>query len=132
MVPEPPNASVVVIEDDALFLHVVVRMLARYPDLTCVGEAADGTSAVPLVRLLKPDVALIDLELPKLNGLQVIDRLTDLPTRCVLMSSRLDEGHRQAAAALGAEAVHKRDGLRVLLEAVRRAARLPSRLGEQA
>ena len=118
--PARPRKTVVVIEDDPLWLHIVQRAIAAATDLELAGTSSDGRDGLDAVRSLSPDVALVDLELPSLSGLEIIERLRDLPTAVVLMSARLSEDDRAAAAALGAAAVHKRDGVRSLMDAARR------------
>jgi two-component system nitrate/nitrite response regulator NarL len=79
----------VLIADD----HPVVRRglamtLGRQPGITIVGEAGDGREAVDLARKLKPDVLLMDIDMPQLNGMVVTDLLQrDLPQVRVLILS---------------------------------------------
>ena len=66
----------VIIADD----HPIVRAgtrteLEKYADITVVGEAADGQEALQLAQALRPDVLLLDVEMPKLNGVEVAERL---------------------------------------------------------
>lgn len=66
----------VIIADD----HPIVRAgtraeLEKYADITVVGEAADGQEALQLAQALEPDVLLLDVEMPKLNGVEVAERL---------------------------------------------------------
>lgn len=82
----------VVIADD----HVVVRegtreLLEREDDLTVVGEAGDGEEAVRQVTKLKPDVAIIDIAMPKLNGIEATKQIKALyPATAVLILTAYD------------------------------------------
>jgi len=82
----------IVIADD----HVLVRegtreLLDREPDLEVVGEAGDGEEAVRLVTKLKPDVAIVDIAMPKLNGIEATKQIKALrPGTAVLILTAYD------------------------------------------
>jgi two-component system, NarL family, nitrate/nitrite response regulator NarL len=120
MIPVPPMAglpqpgpspsgvtSVVLVDDDADFRWVVLQYLERTGDFSVVGEAADGAAGVEVAAVLRPDVVLLDIGLPHLDGL---DALSILRHRCpgsvvvmlTAMSSgaELDEALRGGAAGI--------------------------------
>ena len=82
----------VVVDDHALLRDGTRRILEAHPDLQVVGEAASGEVALALVNQLHPDVVLMDISLPEMNGIEVARRLTqDHPDVRVLMVSAYDE-----------------------------------------
>jgi DNA-binding NarL/FixJ family response regulator len=87
------NRIRIVIADD----HAVVRqgtrsLLEREKDLEVVGEAGDGEEAVNLICSLRPDVAIIDIAMPKLNGIEVTRRIKPAcPSTAVLILSAYDD-----------------------------------------
>ena len=83
--------SVVVADDHPIFLDGVLGALARRDDLEVVGSARDGGEALQLVRELRPQVAMLDLRLPVMTGVEVLHaiRRDDLPTRVLILSGEL-------------------------------------------
>ena len=67
---------VFVVDDHAIVRDGIQSLLATEPDIECVGEAANGTDAVSKVRNLRPDVILMDLVMPELDGIHLQERLT--------------------------------------------------------
>jgi DNA-binding NarL/FixJ family response regulator len=83
------GASVLVVDDHAGFRETVHQLL-ELEGYTVVGEAADGHSALLLARKLQPDIALIDVHLPDMDGFELTARLKSLenPPLVILTSSR--------------------------------------------
>jgi two-component system, NarL family, nitrate/nitrite response regulator NarL len=85
----PSRVSVVVADDHPLFREGIERAVRGRPELQLVGAAADGREALARIRELRPAVAVLDLRLPELDGLQVLNALTrdGVPTRVVFLSA---------------------------------------------
>ena len=102
----------VVIDDEPMFLELIRERLRNRPELELVGVATDGPEGIELVRALRPDVVIVDVFMPRMNGFLVARNLRDqFPLlRIVLISADGDPAHAVAARAAGAEAfVDKRD-----------------------
>ncbi len=91
--------------------HPIVRLgirelLERVPDVEVVGEADDGLQVVPQVEALRPDVLVLDLIMPSLDGLEIIRRLARRApkTRVVVLSMHANEAYVAAALRNGAQA----------------------------
>ena len=80
---------VLVIDDHAGF-RAGIRLAIRHPQFDIVGEAADGATGLDAVERLSPDVVLLDVVLPDIDGFEVARRLLSAPSppRVVLISSR--------------------------------------------
>jgi two-component system response regulator NreC len=84
--------SVLLVDDHSLVRKGFRRILDDDPELTVVGEAADGTEAVTKARELKPQVIVMDMAMPGLNGMQAsIEILKVLPKTAILMLSMYSE-----------------------------------------
>src|SRR5262245_12837121 len=68
---------IVIADDQALFREGLRTLLTTRPDMDVVGEAANGDDAVALVERLRPDVVLMDLRMPKVDGIQATARLRE-------------------------------------------------------
>lgn len=96
--------AVLLAEDHAVVREGTREILERDATLTVVGEAADGPTAVRLAAERQPDVVLLDLSLPGLNGIEVTRRLKALPCppRVLILSAYDDSDYVVAAAEAGA------------------------------
>jgi DNA-binding NarL/FixJ family response regulator len=95
---------ILVVEDFEGYRNLVVSLLAENPGLRVVGEASDGLDAVAKAQLLRPDLILMDIGLPKLNGLEAARRvLKILPeSKIVFLTQETSPAFVQAAFKLGA------------------------------
>lgn len=76
-------------EDQSLLNSALTQLLDLEDDLQVVGNAADGATAWQDIQRLKPDVAILDIEMPKLTGLDVADKIhaSDLPTKVIILTT---------------------------------------------
>jgi two-component system nitrate/nitrite response regulator NarL len=86
------TTRVFVAEDHPLYREGLVESISKRPDIELVGEAADGRRALERILDLKPDVALLDLKLPELDGIGVLRAIggNQAVTRTVLLSAYAD------------------------------------------
>lgn len=99
------SISIVIAEDHALFRSGLRQLLSLRCDLEVIGEAGDGLSAVETTLRLRPDILLLDLAMPQLDGLDVIPQVRrGCPETAILViSMRATPEHLRAAFKAGAQ-----------------------------
>jgi len=98
--------GVLIADDHPLFREAIGRVIAERDDLELVAEASDGRAALEKIRELEPDVAVIDVRMPELDGSDVLVavRKEGLRTNVVFLSAFLDSKTVYDAVAAGANA----------------------------
>ena len=82
---------VIVVDDSALVRSLLTEIIARQPDMECVGAANDPLIAREMIRERNPDVITLDIEMPKMDGIEFLARLMRLRPMPVVMISTLTE-----------------------------------------
>ncbi|WP_423792964.1 protein-glutamate methylesterase/protein-glutamine glutaminase [Methanocaldococcus indicus] len=97
---------VLVVDDSAFMRKVISDILNSDPEIEVVGTAKDGLEAIELVKKLEPDVITMDVEMPRMNGLEAVRKIMEIkPTPIVMLSALTKEGSRVTFEALEAGAV---------------------------
>ena len=102
----------VLLADDHTLIRAGLRMVVvSQPDFTVVGEASDGREAVALAEQLKPDVVVMDIGMPSLNGIEACRQIHDslLGTQVIMLSMHSDEGYVLRALKAGAKGYMLKD-----------------------
>jgi len=118
--------TLLLVEDELLVRHGLRMWLEREANVTVVGEASDGAEAITLAQALLPDVVLMDISMPTMDGIAATDALHIMvPHSAVVLLSLYDDAITRARAyAAGAVAfVGKQEGVRALQAAIQQAAR---------
>lgn len=102
--PSRPRIRVYLADDHPMFLRGIVQEVKLRPELELIGQAADGRQALADLQELQPDVAVIDMRIPELSGLEVLAaaRRDGLETRIVFLSAHVDSDLVYRAIAGGA------------------------------
>jgi DNA-binding NarL/FixJ family response regulator len=126
-VPAAARITVLLADDQAMVRAGFRMILDSQDDIAVIAEAADGATAVDLAQRLRPDVCVLDIRMPRLDGLEATRRLAgpDVadPLRVVIATTFDSDEHVQVALRNGAVGFILKDGgPQLLLEAVRAAA----------
>src|SRR5262245_59283525 len=130
------KTRVVVVDDSALVRSLLAEIVNRQPDMECIGTAADPFAAREMIRNLNPDVITLDVEMPRMDGIDFLSKLMRLRPMPVLMVSTLTERGAEVtmrALELGAidfvakPKIGVADGLKQLAEEITERIRIASK-----
>jgi DNA-binding NarL/FixJ family response regulator len=105
------ETTILIVDDHPLLRRGVRNVIAENPRFHVVAEAADGEEATKLVGELNPDIAIIDIDMPRLNGLELLRQLRQSPSgvQAVILTMYKEEDVFNAAMDLGAKAYIVKD-----------------------
>ena len=131
-----PKTRVVVVDDSALVRSLLAEIINRQPDMECIGSAADPFAAREMIRNLNPDVITLDVEMPRMDGIDFLSKLMRLRPMPVVMVSTLTERGAEVtlrALELGAidfvakPKIGVADGLKLLAQEITDKVRIASK-----
>ena len=114
MNPETPPIRVLVCDDHPMMREGIAAVIASQPDMCLAGEAGDGREAVAQYRALQPDVALIDIQMPDMNGIEAIQaiRAEFAQARIAVLTTYRGDARALQAIRSGAQAYLLKSALR--------------------
>ena len=98
---------VLIVDDHEIVREGITQLITRSrPEWLICGQASNGEQAIELIQSLLPDVVILDISMPKINGLQVATRIAEMHLRCRVLMFTMHESERlardvQAAGAQG-------------------------------
>ena len=115
--------TLIIANDHPIFLDGLEDIFRREPDFQVLARCLEGQAALRAVRQLKPDVLILDLRMPKMDGLGVLREMQEekLPTRVVVLTAALDEDEVLEAIRLGVQGVVLKEmAARLVVQCVRK------------
>ncbi|HSC72382.1 MAG TPA: response regulator transcription factor [Candidatus Methylomirabilis sp.] len=105
-VPSEMPTTILIVDDNQGIRNILTRILQKGQEFSVVGEAEDGSEALELARALSPDLILMDLAMPRVNGLEATRRIkVERPgTKVIILTRYEEDAYRQAATQSGADA----------------------------
>ena len=115
------EVRIVIADDHAMFRHGLRQLLGGQEGMSVVGESDTGRDAITTVRELEPDVLLLDMTLPDMEGLDILRQVSGIkPTHTILLAEHLDLHEMTQALLMGAcGAIEKTSSATVLFKCVR-------------
>jgi DNA-binding NarL/FixJ family response regulator len=103
--------TIIVVDDHPIFRQGIADALSLEPDMVVIAQADSGERGLQLIRAQRPDVAILDINLPGINGQQVVHQVASekLPTRMVLLTAYDDLGQKVQGLLAGASAYCTKD-----------------------
>ena len=103
--------TVVVVDDHPIFRQGVIDSLSLETDISVIGDAEDGIDGLELIRELQPQIAIVDVNLPGMNGQQVTHQVVSekIPTRIIMLTAYDDTEQQIHAMRVGAHAYCVKD-----------------------
>jgi DNA-binding NarL/FixJ family response regulator len=101
-----PEVTVLIVDDHPLLRHGLRDVIGKNPLFKIVGEAPDGEEALRQIVGLKPQIVILDIDMPRLNGLETIKAIRELPfpVKVIILTMYKEEDMFNAAMDLGAKA----------------------------
>jgi len=122
----PPAIAVLLAEDHQVVREGLRRLLELEPDIEVIGEAPNGRQAVDMTLALRPQVVVMDIAMPKVNGLEATRRIREAApeVKVLILSAHCDDAYVERVKELGAAGyLVKQTSAHTLVEAVREVAR---------
>jgi two-component system response regulator DegU len=118
----PADIRIVIADDHPVFRHGLQQVVERQPDMQVIEAVADGAAALDVIRRLSPDVAVLDVRMPGLGGLEVAERIGEeqLRTRLMFLTMHAEPVMFERAMAIGVKGYVLKDAaLSEIVQAVR-------------
>jgi DNA-binding NarL/FixJ family response regulator len=117
------RTTILIADDNSQVRMFIRRMSVQEPGLEVVGEAEDGAEAIRLTHIFRPDIVLLDIVMPRLNGLEAMQRIKAerAETKVIIVTVHTEDAYRKAAEDSGADAfLLKKTLMTELLPTIRR------------
>lgn len=98
--------KLLIVDDHPIFRHGLREIIEQNPGFRVIAEAPDGQAALRLISEIKPDIAIVDIDMPKLDGLKMVQALSknNLSTPVIFLTMHKEEDIYNAAVDLGVKA----------------------------
>lgn len=98
--PSPRRLRVLIADDSAEMRKYLRNVFLEHPGIEVVGEAKDGKEALEVFQELQPDVLTLDIQMPKMRGIEVLRQISGGACRVILLTAYADEMYREKCLEL--------------------------------
>jgi two-component system chemotaxis response regulator CheB len=85
------RSRVLIVDNSPVMRKIISDVVGALPRLEIVGQAGDGIEALAAVEKLQPDILILDIQMPRMNGLEVLKRLPKDKCKVIMLSAHADE-----------------------------------------
>ncbi|MBX7043347.1 MAG: response regulator transcription factor [Ignavibacteria bacterium] len=97
----PEEIKLIIADDHPIFREGLRQIIEKDQNIRIIGEADNGAKALELITEKKPDIALLDIDMPKMTGLEVLKQVADMPVKVVFLTMYSEEDIFDEAMGLG-------------------------------
>lgn len=97
----PEEIKLIIADDHPIFREGLRQIIEKDQKIRIIGEADNGAKALELIKEKKPDIALLDIDMPKMTGLEVLKQIADMPVKVVFLTMYSEEDIFDEAMGLG-------------------------------
>lgn len=97
----PEEIKLIIADDHPIFREGLRQIIEKDQKIRIIGEADNGAKALELITEKKPDIALLDIDMPKMTGLEVLKQVADMPVKIVFLTMYSEEDIFDEAMGLG-------------------------------
>lgn len=115
--------NIFLVEDHEVVRKTLAAFLEREPDMHVCGEAGSGQDALDQLETIRPDLLLLDVSLPGIDGISLLEVVRERwpELRCIILSGHAEAVYRRQAAAAGALTYIDKRSVKEIVPAIRRA-----------
>ena len=100
--PRKPRLRVLIVENSAVMRASLVDIFSALPGMEVVGEAKDGVEALEAIRELRPDVITLDIQMPRMSGVEVLRRIPKDSCQVIMLTAQADNLYLEKCRELNA------------------------------
>jgi DNA-binding NarL/FixJ family response regulator len=103
------SIRIIIADDHPLIISALNRLFRREKDFQVIANCSNGIEAIEALKSHRPDIAILDIQMPGKNGIEIVREMAGLPTRVVILTGQLDDKDLLEAVHLGVKGIVLKD-----------------------